>query len=259
MWLPFRMFVGFRRPRHPVLGLEVSGEIVAVGAAVTRFKPGDEIFAFTGRRFGGYAEYVCLREGGQYIPADCVIAPKPRNVTYAEAATIPTRATLAWYFLEKANIQSGRKALIYGASGGVGTFAVQLAKYAGAEVTAVGSTANTDLLTSLGADRVLDYMHQEGVIVGGPYDIFFDAVGARKDSPLKSQCKAALAHGGKWVSVDTAARVPAAYLDVVKDLIAAGKIRAVVDRVYPLADTPEAHRYVETGHKRGGVAITVTR
>jgi NADPH:quinone reductase-like Zn-dependent oxidoreductase len=257
MWLPFRIFVGFRRPRHAVLGLELSGQIEEVGARVTRFRPGDEIFAFTGRSFGAYAEYVCLRESGRSMPADCVMAPKPPNVSHAEAATIPTRATLALYFLESAKIHRGHKTLIYGASGGVGTFAVQLAKHAGAEVSAVCSAANVDFVSGLGADRVLDYTNQGGTNVGGPYDIFFDAVGVRKDSPLKSQCRAALGRGGRSVSVDRPAKIPAACLDVVRDLIAGGKIRPVVDRVYPLAETPEAHRYVETGHKRGGVAITV--
>lgn len=257
MWLPFKVFVGFRRPRHAVLGIELSGEIESIGTKITRFRPGDKIFAFTGRRFGAYGEYACLREGGHYMPTDCVIASKPPNISHAQAATVPTRATLALHFLRKANIQSGYKVLIYGASGGVGTFAVQLAKHFGAEVTGVCSTANLDLVVSLGADRVLDYTIEDGTTVGGPYDIFFDAVGSKKNSPLKLSCRAALAHDGRWTSVDAAAKVPAGYLDTVKDLIAAGKIRPVVDRVYPFPETADAHRYVEAGHKRGGVAIAM--
>jgi len=258
MWLPFRVFVGFRRPRRAILGIELSGEVERIGAKVTRFRPGDRIFAFTGRRFGAYGEYVCLREGGQFMPTDCVIASKPENISHAQAATVPTRATLALHFITKANIQRGHKALIYGASGGVGTFALQLAKYFGAEVTGVYSRANLDLVRSLGADRVLDYSVQDGTTVGAPYDVFFDAVGSKKNSPLKLRCQAALVRGGRLVSVDVTAKVPAGYLDTLKDLIAANKIRPVVDRVYPLPQTADAHRYVEAGHKRGGVAITMT-
>jgi NADPH:quinone reductase-like Zn-dependent oxidoreductase len=258
MWLPFRIFVGLPRPRHAVLGLELSGEIEEVGARVTRFRPHDKIFAFTGRRFGAYGEYVCLRDGGQYMPTDCVMASKQANTSHTEAATLPTRATLALYFLKRANIESGQKVLIYGASGGVGTFAVQLAKHFGAEVTAVCSTANIDLVGSLGADRVLDYTIEDGRAVGGPYDIIFDAVGPKRNSPLKWRSQAALAPGGRSVSVDTVVKIPAVYLDALKDLVAASKIRPAVDRVYPLAETADAHRYVEAGHKRGGVAITVT-
>jgi NADPH:quinone reductase-like Zn-dependent oxidoreductase len=257
MWLPFRIFVGLQRPRRAILGLELSGEIEEVGANVTRFTRGDEIFAFTGSHFGAYGEYVCLREGGHYMPTDCVMASKPANVTHTEAATLPTRATLALCFLKRANIESGQKVLIYGASGGVGTFAVQLAKHFGAEVTAVCGTANIDLVGSLGADRVLDYTVEDGR-AGGPYDIIFDAVGSKKALKWLLQSQAVLDRGGRSVSVDTAVKVPAAYLDTLKDLVAAGKIRAVVDRVYPLAETADAHRYVEGGHKHGGVAIAVT-
>lgn len=257
MWLPFRVFVGFRRPRHAVLGIELSGEIESIGAKVTRFRPGDSILAFTGKGFGAYGEYVCLRERGRYMPTDCVIASKAPNISHAQAATVPTRGTLALHFLKKANIQSGQKVLIYGASGGVGTFAIQLARHFGAEVTGICSTANLDLVRSLGADRVIDYTLQDSTTVGGPYDVFFDAVGSKRNSPLKLWCQAALARGGRLVSVDAAAKVPAEYLDTLKDLIAANKIRPIVDRVYPLTETADAHRYVEAGHKRGGVAIAM--
>jgi NADPH:quinone reductase-like Zn-dependent oxidoreductase len=186
------------------------------------------------------------------------MASKPDNSSHAQAATVPTRATLALHFLRKANIQSCHKVLIYGASGGVGTFAIQLAKHFGAEVTGVCSTANLDLVRSLGADRVLDYTVQDGTAVGGPYDVVFDAVGSKKNSSLKLRCQAALAGDGRLVSVDATAKMPAGYLDTLKDLIATGKITPIVDRVYPLPETADAHRYVEAGHKRGGVAIALT-
>jgi NADPH:quinone reductase-like Zn-dependent oxidoreductase len=257
MWLPFRVFVGFTRPRHPILGLEFSGEVEAVGADVIRFRPGDQVFGFTGRHFGAYAEYVCARDGGQYFPYECVMAHKPMNVTHAEAAIAPTRGTLALYFLEQVEIQSGEKVLVYGASGGIGTFAVQIAKHLGAEVTAVCSTANIELVRSLGADRVLDYSVQNDTDVGR-HDVFFDAVGHAKDSALKSRCLSGLTTRGRVISVDRSAKVPAAHLHTLKELIDAGRVRPVLDRVYPLAQAAEAQRYVEGGHKRGGVAITVT-
>ena len=259
MWLPFRMFVGFRRPRHSILGIELSGRVEEVGAHVTRFRISDDILAYTGRRFGAYGEFACLRDGGQHMPGHCLIARKPTNITHDEAATVASRATLALYFLKRANIENDQHVLVYGASGGIGTFAVQLAKHFGAQVTAVCSTANIDLVRSLGADRVLDYTVDDDAGIGGPYDIFFDAVGPTKNSSLKSLCQAALSTAARSVSVaDAVAKVPAADLEVVTDLIAAGKIRPVLDRVYPLTEAAEAHRYVEAGHKRGGVAIALS-
>jgi NADPH:quinone reductase-like Zn-dependent oxidoreductase len=257
MWLPFRLFVGFRRPRHAILGVELSGEVEKVGLKVRGFKPGDQIIAFTGRHFGAYAEYVCLREGGRYMPFDCLLERKPANISHAEAATIPSRATIAMYFLNQAAIKQGQRVLIYGASGGIGTFAVQLAKDAGAVVTGVCSATNVDLVRTLGADFVLDYTDEKISDVGGPYDIFFDAAGSAKRSDLKSRCLAALVSGGKPVSVDTAAKVPAQYLSRVTELITAGKVRPFLDKTFPLARIAEAHRYVEAGHKRGGVVVAM--
>ena len=256
MWLPFRIFVGFRRPRNAILGLELSGEVDEAGSRITRWKPGDQIMAFTGRHFGAYAEYVCLREKGSSMPADCVIIRKPDNITHAEAATAVTRAALALHFLRKAQIAENDRVLIYGASGGIGTFAVQLAKHFGAHVTAICSAANFDLARSLGADRVLDYTLPDES-PGGPYQVTFDAVGTKKTSPLKSRLTTALDPQGKHITVDAPAKTPVALAEEAAALIAAGSIKPVVDRVYPLAETADAHRYVEGGHKRGGVVISM--
>lgn len=268
VWLPARVVLGLRKPKKAVLGMELAGEVESVGKDVTRFKKGDQVFAATLIGFGAHAEYKCL-------PEDAAIAIKPSNITYEEAASLPIGARTALHYLRKANIQPGQKILIYGASGSVGTYAVQLAKVFGVEVTGVCGTANVELVRSLGADKVIDYTMEDFSTQGETYDVILEAV----DKSSFSACMRTLKEDGIYLNVT----VPVPSIEMIwtkiisskklmlgenppekaedliflKELVEAGKIKPVVDRCYPLERIVNAHRYVDKGHKKGNVVITV--
>jgi len=274
MWmrLLMRMYIGFRKPKRiTILGQELAGEIESVGKDVKLFKKGDQVFAATGFVFGAYAEYVCIPVNRLEV----VVALKPVNMTYEEAATVPIGGFNALHYLRKGNIQNGQKVLIIGAGGSIGTLAVQLVKHFGAEVTAVDSTKKLDMLRSIGADHVIDYTQEDFTKSGEKYDVIFDVVCKNSFSGcIKSLNKKGiylfanptLLRGvqGRWISMTSSKKAIGGTvthktedLIFLKELIEEGKIKSVIDRRYPLEKIVEAHKYVETGNKKGNVVITV--
>ena len=273
--LPMRMHFGFRKPKVSILGSEFAGEVEAVGGAVTRFKPGDQVMGYLGQRMGAYAEYVCMAEDGS-------LAMKPANMSYAEAAAVPYGALMAMGLLRRGTVQPGQKVLINGASGGIGSAAVQLAKHYGAEVTGVCGTPRLEYVKALGADHVVDYTKEDFTQNGETYDLIFDVLG--KSSFAK--CKNSLKPDGIYLlaSFKTKAllqmlrtklagslpgrqpgqRVICAFssekpadLVFVRELVEAGKFKSIIDKCFPLEQAAEAHRHVEAGRKKGAVIITM--
>jgi NADPH:quinone reductase-like Zn-dependent oxidoreductase len=248
-----RLFNGPFGPRRVnILGFELAGEIVKAGRAVERFRPGDDVFGHNDFRFGAYAEYVC-------VPAQRMLAKKPSNVTWEEAAAVPFGGLAALNLLRKGRIASGQKVLVHGASGSTGTFAVQLARTFGAEVTGVCSGANRELVKSMGAARVIDYTQEDFRATGQRFDLILDAIGKMVSGRPQGDFRNSLAPGGNYVSVEMERKDRPEDLAFLGELLAAGKLKTVIDRVYPLEQLAEAHRYVEGGHKKGNVAITVDR
>lgn len=267
-WLPARIAFGVYKPKINILGSEFAGKIESVGKGVKLFKAGDQVFGYRGMSMGANAEYLCM-------PEDGLVALKPTNMTYEEAAAVPYGALTALNLLRNVNIQRGQKILIHGASGGIGSAAIQLAKYYGAEVTAVCGTPRLEFVKALGADKVIDYTKEDFTQNGETYDLIFDILGKSSFA----RCKSSLNQNGRyllasfkmkqlfqmlWTSKIGGKKVICALssekiedLLFIKKLVEAEKIKSIIDRRYPLEQTAEAHRYIETGHKKGNVIITI--
>ncbi|MCB0020629.1 MAG: NAD(P)-dependent alcohol dehydrogenase [Anaerolineales bacterium] len=245
-----RLFNGLFRPRRQILGFELAGDVVAIGAAVTKFKPGDAVMASCGLDFGAYAEYRCVAEDG-------VMALKPAGLSYPEAAALPSGGLAALANLRRGQIQAGAQVLIYGASGSVGSYAVQLARHCGAEVTGVCSGRNHAWVQALGATATIDYTQEAITSRPERYDLIFNAVGKEISAVTPAEFKRLLRPGGRYLSINDGYKEEAADLVYLGQLAEAGDLRVVIDRCYPLAEMAAAHRYVEAGHKRGNVVILV--
>lgn len=253
--IPMRLMIGIRKPRNSIIGEVFSGEIEFAGSKIKRFKAGDQVYGLTGLSLGAYADYKCMKEIDSKLGC---LAEKPRNISFEEATSAAYGGLLAFQYLERGNIARNHKVLIYGASGTSGTIAVQYAKYLGAAVTGVCGSSNIDFVKSLGADRVLDYSKSGSIRNLEEYDLVLDTVGKRKTSELKKACISALTKNGKYISIDDGdLLLQSDRLNKIKELIELGIIKPVNDKIYNFEQIIEAHKYVETGHKRGNVAITV--
>lgn len=268
LWLPVRLMFGWGKPRMKILGAQLAGEIVEVGDEVTRFKVGDQVMAYPGEKMGGYAEY-------RAMPEDSVIAVKPSNMSYEEASTVPYGSIMAMPIIKRINLQPGQKILINGASGGIGSFAVQFAKNTGAEVTGVCGTERMEFVKALGADHVIDYTQEDFTQNDETYDVIFDVLGKSSFG----RCKNSLTPNGVyllasfktrqllqmlWTSLRGGKKVVCALsagktedLITAREMIEAGKLKTAIDRCFPLEDAAEAHRYVESGSRQGNVVITI--
>lgn len=254
--IPFRLMMGITKPRAPIVGFVFSGVIDRVGEHITRFKPGDEVYCTTGFSLGAYAEYRCMAETDSKNHG--CLALKPHNLTHAEATAAAYGGLLALQYSDKGNIKAGDDVLIYGASGTSGTIAVQYAKHLDARVTGVCGPHNIDLVRSLGADEVIDYTKNDAPPSGARYNFVLDSVGGVKSSPLKKAVKNALKPGGSYVSIDDGDMLlESARMDQIRDLVESGAIKPILGHTYPIEEIVEAQRLVQSGHKRGGVAVTI--